>query len=389
MNNYDKVKLIKDKIEKFKDVSFYSLADNNSIIIENKKTSALYEIKYNEENGIYTFDTNDVVLLKPKNKTLKETFSEHALKLHNGVKQIFSEENFDNSVNNLKQLIKTLPNINYSEEPIEYHKSNKKFKKKIIGNSLENKYQQMEEIKKEYFKNYIMFNENNDIIEKVFEIDKLEKMYNESEKTYKIFVDNIEKFTKLNNELIAKYNEDTAKEIIDSIMKQELKVAIPKAAVKIKSSINEEFNIIDGTKEITTIIKNIFEEQEPSVSSSSVFNLAKSNIDMPKFLKFRVDLYSLEDLRQLVSELTLALSSIGSISPEEMHFINEKKMQAEYMLRTGLINDKLVQEIIDSFNERFAHDSSDIMNDNARGFDSVESMNDNNIIGKAEIEVTV
>lgn len=389
MNNYDKVKLIKDKIEKFKDVSFYSLADNNSIIIENKKTSALYEIKYNEENGIYTFDTNDVVLLKPKNKTLKETFSEHALKLHNGVKQIFSEENFDNSVNNLKQLIKTLPNINYSEEPIEYHKSNKKFKKKIIGNSLENKYQQMEEIKKEYFKNYIMFNENNDIIEKVFEIDKLEKMYNESEKTYKIFVDNIEKFTKLNNELIAKYNEDTAKEIIDSIMKQELKVAIPKAAVKIKSSINEEFNIIDGTKEITTIIKNIFEEQEPSVSSSSVFNLAKSNIDMPKFLKFRVDLYSLEDLRQLVSELTLALSSIGSISPEEMHFINEKKMQAEYMLRTGLINDKLVQEIIDSFNERFAHDSSDIMNDNARGFDSVESMNDNNVIGKAEIEVTV
>lgn len=389
MNNYDKVKLIKDKIEKFKDVSFYSLADNNSIIIENKKTSALYEIKYNEENGIYTFDTNDVVLLKPKNKTLKETFSEYALKLHNGVKQIFSEENFDNSVNNLKQLIKTLPNINYSEEPIEYHKSNKKFKKKIIGNSLENKYQQMEEIKKEYFKNYIMFNENNDIIEKVFEIDKLEKMYNESEKTYKIFVDNIEKFTKLNNELIAKYNEDTAKEIIDSIMKQELKVAIPKAAVKIKSSINEEFNIIDGTKEITTIIKNIFEEQEPSVSSSSVFNLAKSNIDMPKFLKFRVDLYSLEDLRQLVSELTLALSSIGSISPEEMHFINEKKMQAEYMLRTGLINDKLVQEIIDSFNERFAHDSSDIMNDNARGFDSVESMNDNNIIGKAEIEVTV
>lgn len=389
MNNYDKVKLIKDKIEKFKDVSFYSLADNNSIIIENKKTSALYEIKYNEENGIYTFDTNDVVLLKPKNKTLKETFSEYALKLHNGVKQIFSEENFDNSVNNLKQLIKTLPNINYSEEPIEYHKSNKKFKKKIIGNSLENKYQQMEEIKKEYFKNYIMFNENNDIIEKVFEIDKLEKMYNESEKTYKIFVDNIEKFTKLNNELIAKYNEDTAKEIIDSIMKQELKVAIPKAAVKIKSSINEEFNIIDGTKEITTIIKNIFEEQEPSVSSSSVFNLAKSNIDMPKFLKFRVDLYSLEDLRQLVSELTLALSSIGSISPEEMHFINEKKMQAEYMLRTGLINDKLVQEIIDSFNERFAHDSSDIMNDNARGFDSVESMNDNNVIGKAEIEVTV
>jgi hypothetical protein len=389
MNNYDKVKLIKDKIEKFKDVSFYSLADNNSIIIENKKTSALYEIKYNEENGIYTFDTNDVVLLKPKNKTLKETFSEHALKLHNGVKQIFSEENFDNSVNNLKQLIKTLPNINYSEEPIEYHKSNKKFKKKIIGNSLENKYQQMEEIKKEYFKNYIMFNENNDIIEKVFEIDKLEKMYNESEKTYKIFVDNIEKFTKLNNELIAKYNEDTAKEIIDSIMKQELKVAIPKAAVKIKSSINEEFNIIDSTKEITTIIKNIFEEQEPSVSSSSVFNLAKSNIDMPKFLKFRVDLYSLEDLRQLVSELTLALSSIGSISPEEMHFINEKKMQAEYMLRTGLINDKLVQEIIDSFNERFAHDSSDMMNDNARGFDSVESMNDNNVIGKAEIEVTV
>lgn len=389
MNNYDKVKLIKDKIEKFKDVSFYSLADNNSIIIENKKTSALYEIKYNEENGIYTFDTNDVVLLKPKNKTLKETFSEHALKLHNSVKQIFSEENFDNSVNNLKQLIKTLPNINYSEEPIEYHKSNKKFKKKIIGNSLENKYQQMEEIKKEYFKNYIMFNENNDIIEKVFEIDKLEKMYNESEKTYKIFVDNIEKFTKLNNELIAKYNEDTAKEIIDSIMKQELKVAIPKAAVKIKSSINEEFNIIDSTKEITTIIKNIFEEQEPSVSSSSVFNLAKSNIDMPKFLKFRVDLYSLEDLRQLVSELTLALSSIGSISPEEMHFINEKKMQAEYMLRTGLINDKLVQEIIDSFNERFAHDSSDMMNDNARGFDSVESMNDNNVIGKAEIEVTV
>lgn len=389
MNNYDKVKLIKDKIEKFKDVSFYSLADNNSIIIENKKTSALYEIKYNEENEIYTFDTNNAVLLKPKNKTLKETFSEHALKLHNGVKQIFSEENFDNSVNNLKQLIKTLPNINYSEEPIEYHKNNKKFKKKAIGNSLENKYQQMEEIKKEYFKNYIMFNENNDIIEKVFEIDKLEKMYNESEKTYKIFVDNIEKFTKLNNELIAKYNEDIAKEIIDSVMKQELKVAIPKAAVKIKSSINEEFNIIDSTKEITTIIKNIFEEQEPSVSSSSVFNLAKSNIDMPKFLKFRVNLYSLEDLRQLVSELTLALSSIGSISPEEMHFINEKKMQAEYMLRTGLINDKLVQEIIDSFNERFAHDSSDMMNDNARGFDSVESMNDNNVIGKAEIEVTV
>jgi len=388
MSNYDKIKLVKDKVEKFNDVEFYSLAENNSLVIKNKKTSALYEIKYNESNGEFSFDTNDAILLSPKSKTEKETFSENANKLFTTIKKVFTEEDFNAAVKELKETIKTLPNASYNEEPIMYHKSTKQFRKKI-GNSLQSKCDEMEKIKAEYKKIYNLFDENNDIIKSIFEIDKIEKVYTESEKVYETFKNSISLFTKLQENLSKKYNEDITNEIINSVSKQELKIAVPKAVVKIKASLNEDFNILDNTKQITSIIKTIFEEQEPSVSSSSVFNLAKSNQDMPKFLKFHMDLYSLEDLRQLVSELTLALSSIGSITPEDMHFISERKMQAEYMLRTGMINDRLVKEIIDSFNDRFQHDASDMMNDNTRGFDDVESMTDNNVIGKADIEVTI
>jgi len=384
--SYKKVEAIKQEVENFPNTAFYSMTEENTVVVKNTQTGAVYEIPYEEaENGI-VLDGEKAELVKEKEKTSQEQFEENSMNFQETMKKVFSE-NYDEAVKNLKQMIKTLPDVeNEFAWPTEADKKDETVYEGILAD----KFNKVVEIEKEYKKQKNLFDENGNVIPAKVSVSHYNEAEKEAEEEMKLFEEAVSKWTTFKKALM----EDIEKEeVVDELLKninfeEDIRMTAPKAMVMVKNRIDEDVNVIDITKNVVATWNNIFNEDglTPSKAMPVIYNFAQKDTERPTFLKFKMGVFTVEDAITMLEELDNAMAHIGDINDEELGFIANQKEILEYMIRTRKISDRVMKNIIQDFNEIFANRAAeDEYIQSQRGFKSREEREIGNIQGKSDV----
>lgn len=357
---FELIQNIQDSVNSFENTDFYSLAEDKTVLIKNKNTEAVYAIKYEEEDGNLIFDTTGAEVIKEKKQSQQEKFQTHVDDLKLTIGSLFKED-FDGSVEKLKELVKNVPNI----DPSSFTKEKPKGKyEEVIANlhpksRLVKSIQNYSEAEKQFESSFKLFEEEGNLVEKKVVDPRLtKKLYNEKQEIRKQFTESIDTIVKFHQEISDYYSEDVAKVINGAIDITKPKTSIPKVLVLAKNRADAELNIIEESETIKNIYESAFGDKQVSFMEGEkgyavpvVYNRLQ---EKPKFLKFREGVFSTEDLSVLEQELERALGRYGDLDEEEFKLINEMKTQVDYMQTIDQIDDQLVMNIITEFNKRFA-----------------------------------
>lgn len=397
---------IKKEVETFKDAAFFSLSEEkDKVIIRNKKTDALYEISYKETKDGFVFTTENAKQLCGNKKTQKDMFLENFNKFMGSLKGIFEDVKIERAISNLKGTLKNLPNISLTEEDEkkkkedeenedeDEKKKNEKANKKGAKSPVEMKTEypmkaQQEEYKKaeqEFVQMLNFFNENNELIaRKQASISSLRKRYNDVKAVYDEFNDHLKKLPILKKKLTKAYSEEIANAIFEAADFNKDVMALATSAIAKVKSAGLKMNAIADSKQIIAF----FEELELGTRFGQMTQ--EPNRYDPRFLNFRMGIYSNENLKQLLEEFQKAFAEgYSNFNEEEMNKMNDMRMQLEYMFRTNIISDTKVNEIVEEFNKMFKGDKKDSLSnaDEARGFKDHEEARANNVRGKIKWSV--
>jgi len=360
--NFETIQKIKNAVEAYANVKFFSIMEGNKLLIQNEKTDAIYEIGYTEADGVFSFNTKEAKQISEKNEivTPLDEVKQNISNLSNGIKGIFAEENLDVAVANLKEIIRTLPMLDekvLNEELDSQLKPAEEEPKSEFYKKFETQMKKYEEEVKEFESTFKMFNEENDLIPGEFvENSEIKKSLQQMSEMHEAFKANATKYHDFKEEVSALFE---SSEIADEFFKKvdvtkNLKVGITKALVDLKQ-INENLNI----KDLSTKLIGIFENALAPVDGAKapvVYNLAADNKYRPRFFRFKMGIFSPEDVKMMMNEVNEAFSRVGDYNDEDMMFMSNCKMQLEYMYNSQQVNDHLIAEMITEFNKRFAKD---------------------------------
>lgn len=392
--NIETFKKVKNLVESFPNVSLVSLLENQDIIIKNNINNGMYKVTYgfNEDNESYFIDTNDFEIIQEgeKIKTLRDEFISNCQKLEVGLSKVFSE-NIEEGIEKLKETIKTLPNITDTvlfeentyededegteEEYIEWIKD--RFSKQLTQYFKEEK----------DFQNMLtIFDKNQNIKIGVFEsIEDIKKQLKQRSQDLNEFKQFVEKYKEAKTSIMEAIGDDKSSEVFFTNLDFNLNpsVALTKSLIKVKQ-FNEDFKVIEKTREILPLLENIMAPIN-GAPSPVAFNMASDNKFRPRFLKFKMGIYTPEDVKTMINEVDYYLSCFGDLDDESLSTLSNIKWQLEYMYHSGQINDHLIQEIIETFNKKYAKDQSDDYNNSAKqlAFKSFDQSKEGNAQGMA------
>lgn len=364
---FEQLEQIKSAVEAFPKTKFVSVLEEGKICIQNTETEQMFEIGYEESECGMVFKTKGGKALTEKKKKAKkgqkkiEEFKENCNVLQNSIKNIFAEENLDDAVDALKATIRDLPTVDaaaINEEVtaiIENDDSDK-----YVASLVKNFGKKMQEYYKEEaeFKKAInLFDENDDLIEgEILERGEILDMLKQTDEAYEKFSGDAAIFDKIQKEaLMILGDERLASKFFESIdFSKNIKVGVTKTLVSLKQ-MNEDFDL----KEASSKLVELFENNMLPIGGApmpAIYNLAKDNKYTPKFLRFKMGVFSLDDVRTMINEVNEAWTRVGDYNEDDMMFMSDIKMKLEYMYNSQQINDHLIAEIVESFNARFAKD---------------------------------
>lgn len=372
---FEKFQKVKNDIEKLPNVLFYSF-NEDTVIIQHKKNEALYQIPFTEEiDESVTLHLGAGKKVKEGKLTVEEEFKQNSANLRDSIKSIFT--NYDEGIKNLKKLIADLPNVDSEEiakrelvkektyeESIEEYASSHIKPVKNINSTFKRQLVEFNKTEQDFVQLFHIFNEDGTLKKHDLNYELLKTYYNESLTEYKEFCAKLDKMNGFVDSIKDIAGDDVfAEDIIRYInFEQNLKVTVPKAVVSAQREYGENVNVIDISKKIMNVYSEIFKSDE---ENPIVFNRHRSGSDerIPQFLKFHTNKYQRNDVETLEHELEQSIYSLKNISDEDLREIGKWKNQCTYMSRTGIVSDKKVDEIIKSFNEKYAKDSSEEFND--------------------------
>lgn len=395
--NFEKFNSIKNKIEKLPNVKFYSF-NENSIIIENKTNQALYQIPFiMESDDSITLKLGEGELVKDGIPSPEEQINVYREDLRLSIKKMFVD--YNEGLKLTKEKFKTYPNISETENQEVTPEMSYQDKLDIlcehtlspiknINTAFRKQLLELNNEKKEFVELMNPFNEDNTLKTHDLNYDKFKSMYVESFVEFEKFnkkLKTVADFNKKVNEVINE--EDISKTLIKKIdFNEDVKISIPKALIKTKAVFNEDqfnVNIPEVSKKIIGIYNETFgsDEEAPFIYNRSVGEPDST----PKFLKFSSGKFSQQDVGTLLHELEQSYYILPDLTHEDLMQIADWRNQCEYMFQTNMISDKKIEEIISSFNSRFAVDNEARFSDgdNTLGFKDSEEMSMNNAEGFA------
>lgn len=364
---FEQLEQIKSAVEAFPKTKFVSLLEDGKICIQNTDTEQMFEIEYEESDCGMVFKTKGKKALTEKKKKAKkgqqkiEEFKENCDVLQTNIKNIFAEENLDDAIDALKDTIRALPTVDVAainEEVTAIVESNdsEKYVSSLVknfGEKMKKYYQEEAEFKK----SINLFDENDDLIEgEILERAETLEMLKQTDEAYEKFSADAAIFDKVQKEtLMILGDEQLASKFFESIdFSKNIKVAVTKTLVSLKQ-MNEDINL----KEASSKLVSLFENNMLPIGGApmpAIYNLAKDNKYTPKFLRFKMGVFSLDDVRTMINEVNEAWTRVGDYNEDDMMFMSDIKMKLEYMYNSQQINDHLIAEIVESFNTRFAKD---------------------------------
>jgi tetratricopeptide (TPR) repeat protein len=377
--SYDKVVTIKNEIEKFKDAKFYSLVGEDTVIIRNAKTNALYEVPYEETENGYLFKGEQALMVEEKHPSQLDEFKQNSETLKKAINVIFTEEvDYDVAIHILDQVIQDLPAV----DPALFATAEKEEVAETYEGILAEKVNEYKKAEKEYNGSNIIFDEEDNMIEKTFGSSAVIEIEKELDAEIAEYKESIEAFKELKKALSEKLQKpELEKYILENLMEKEnVKMAIPKVLVQAKQVIAEEFNAVDATRSIISV----FEDLTPALKMDKIYNYAQNNRERPTFLKFKMGVFTVEDAMTLYEELDQVLTKLGELDDEEMMYVANQKAIVEYMMRTRKISDRVMMEVIESFNKKFNNkEAEDAYTQSEFGWKDRDEAKMGNMTGKA------
>lgn len=364
---FEQLEQIKSAVEAFPKTKFVSLLEDGKICIQNTETEQMFEVEYEEGECGMVFKTKGKKALTEKKKKAKkgqkklEEFKENCDVLQSSLKNIFAEENLDNAVDALKETIRFLPAVDtaaINEEVtaiVENHDSDKYVASlvKNFGKKMQEYYKEESEFKKAIN----LFDENDDLIEgEILNRSEILEMLKQTDEAYEKFTADAAIFDKVKKEALEILgDEKIAAKFFESIdFSKNIKVGVTKTLVTLKQ-MNEDVDIKDASSRLVSLFEN---NMLPigGAPMPAIYNLAKDNKYTPKFLRFKMGVFTLDDVRTMINEVNEVWTRLGDYNEEDLMFMSDIKMKLEYMFNSQQINDHLLAEIVESFNSRFAND---------------------------------
>lgn len=366
---FEKLEQIKSAVEAFPRTKFVSILENNKICIQNTDTDQIFEVEYEEGKDCgLKFNTKGKKALTAKKKKMVKgqekinEFKENCELLRTSIKNIFAEENFQESVEALKNTIRVLPTVDIKaiNEQVEDIVDSKKEKEYLpfiaekFGEKLEAYFKEEAE-----FKNSLnLFDENNDLIEgEILERATIADFLKQTDEVYQKFQEDAKHFEEVKKQTAEILGSDElATKFFEGVdFSKNLRVGVTKTLVMMKQT-NEAIDVKDASSKLIAILEN---NMLPigGAPMPAIYNLAKDNKYTPKFLRFKMGIFSLDDVRTMINEVNEAWSRLGDYNEEDLMFMSDIKMKLEYMFNSQQLNDHLLAEIVESFNARFMKDS--------------------------------
>lgn len=367
---FEQLEQIKSAVEAFPKTKFISFLEGNKICIQNTDTEQMFEIEYeeNKECGMKFHTTKKKVLTGKKKKAAMkgaekiEEFKENCERLRVGIQGIFMEENIDDAVEALKETIRALPivDIEAINEQVEdiTNQQETNFYLPFIEENFGEKLQKYFQEEQEFKKTLNLFDDNNDLIEgEIIERGITAEFLKQTDEAYQKFQSDAKIFEKVRTETTEILgDEDLSARFFEHLdFSKNIKVGITKTLVTLKQ-MNEDLDI----KTMSSKLVALFENNMLPIGGAPapvIYNLASDNKYTPKFLRFKMGIFSLNDVRTMINEVNEAWSRLGDYNEEDMMFMSDIKMKLEYMYNSQQLNDHLLVEIVESFNARFGKDA--------------------------------
>jgi len=383
---YERIEQLANEISRYADAEFYSLTAEGTVAIKNTKTGAIFEVPYTEsDKGIVFHGTDGKMVQEPK-KSPKDEFNENGQKLQSAIQSFFTEGEYDNKITDLKSIVKTLPTV---DPKIFNEETEVETKVEEYSGILEDKVKEYLAIKKEFDESFQLFGDDGQLKENDISITAYNQMLEEVKEEQELFEKALLNYSVFSLAINEAFGPDTADVILKNIdLENDIKKSAPKALVLAKNQIDEAINVIESTEYIIDVWNDIFAEDtiNPANVNPVIFNYAQRDRERPRYLKFKMGVFTHEDVMILLEELDHAMSHIGDINDEELEFIANQKAMLEYMVRTRKISDRVIKQIITEFNKRFGKEADDEYTQSQLGFKDREEKDMGNIQGKAEME---
>jgi hypothetical protein len=362
-----KVNAIRQAVEMFPKTKFVAALDDSKILIEHADSKSQYVVSVTISEDAYIFDSEKAECIAEPKSAEKE-FQQNCKSLSESIRNIFKSDKLEESVKQLRQTIQTLPYVEADKlfkQTSEEKKAASEFNpelEKLFGAKL-NKYNE----ERQNFETIFSIFEQDGTIRKGQFIDlttlKTALLY--QSKAYNNFLEGAKQFSSIKQSLQEVL---TKPELVDKFfegfeVKKDVKTSVTAKLVKISHEMNEDLNI----KELVPKVSAILENQYVGIAGKPapvVYNLATDNkFKVPQFFKFQMGVYSPNDVKAMINEMDFYISCYGELNEESMKDLYESKMILEYMYHSNQINDHIIDEMIRTFNKKYAKDNSTAYND--------------------------
>lgn len=368
--DFKQIQSIKDAVESYGDAKV-DVVLAEELILKNTKTEAMYKVKYSfNEEGEITIDTRGAEMIAEKviQPSKVEEFKDNCNTLFESIKSVFD----DGSVDKLKIAIQELPNVNETDIMEEVAvQEDKKASVEWIESVFGEKIKQYQEEENEFKNTLKLFNENNDLIEGEYrDISKIKNELEQISEEYEAYKEFALKFGGMKKQIAESFgDEEIANKFFEGLDVGNHKVSITTNLVKLNKQYGDIVNVVEKSKEISGIFESMLNASGDGAvegaPSPVVFNLAQDSKFRPKFFRFKMGMFTNEDVKTMMNEINFLMQCWGDINEEDLAILSNYKMMLDYMYNSGQINDHLIMEMIGSFNTKYAKDRSEEYNNGA------------------------
>lgn len=364
---FEQLEQIKSAIEAFPKAKFVSLLEGNKICVQNTETDQIFEVEYEEMEGCgYKFKGSKALSKKkkkaknPKAQKIEE-FKENCETLRSSLQGIFAEENFEEAVEKLKATIRDLPVVDAAsieqEIAIIQEENEDKQYSEFIRNNFSAQLEAYYKEEKEFKDSLNLFDADDEInTNEILDRGQISESLKAADEVYNKFKSDAKIFENVKIQIAKTLGgQDEAEKFLESIdFTKNIKVGVTKNLLAVKQ-MNENIDIRKAAVELVSIFEN---NMLPigGAPMPAIYNLAQDNKYTPKFLRFKMGVFSVNDVRTMINEVNETFSRLGDYTEEDMMFLSDVKMKLEYMFNSQQLNDHLLVEIIEEFNKRFAAD---------------------------------
>ena len=380
--DYKQIVELSEALNHFEDSEFYSLINENTAIIRNKKDSSLWTINFVLENEVFVFDTNKSEVVKKG--TLEESFT-----LKDIARQIINESIFEKKSDiyeGMKDKIlseackvkkdkkkKTLMDVSEAKKTTALFESISDTAKSVIETIVKKYSDKLNKFKEEenkFISESAFIFEDTEIKKEAF-VDS-RKILNSIEKKLAIqssFYENVNSFIKFEESALnylkgKNVPADSINVIFEGLSvgtSNEVGVTLTKNLLTLKKQKNLDLNISESTKELKNIYKDCFDIEKVNKIkrevSSYMEELENAYAKNPKtkynYLKFKQGFTDINELKNLLVDFNTVISEVNNMSAEEFDSIVKMRQVVESMVQMNFIDDQLFYTVVGQFNEMF------------------------------------